>query len=430
MKLSELKNEEVMNIIREYYEDKITVKELLNKYGMDYSSNFIHKVNLYSEYNCEICDGKIKYILESRTYCKSFDMLKAKCSECGHDGSEYCYCKKCVEDRNIEIEKRDIEKKKVIEKYFYKKPISFNELSIKEIIFLGILKEKGIMCNLGILAEKDYFKNVHSYIGDSLKFLKSLSNNNVIKVNIDESDLEKFKIEEGNEIAFYPYLIAYRLNLKEDLSTIDIKSELLNNFSRDELAEAWRGICLDECLRYLDIRTKAMDLEIVEGELRKEISYLIEEILLEYSSGEVINIIYRSVNYASNFKVEQKVKNEKVHKAIYTNIKNHITRNYKTIAYDRPYELIATSLYEYFCNNIFELDSDEIFRNTNSLDILYSSDRLEDGSDRVEGVVEAYKKVVLDIKDLISKEIPKEFIIKYLNITEEIYNDAKEKMYE
>lgn len=364
MKLNELKNDVLKKMIEEYYKNTSTVKQLLKNYGVEGCNNLIQAAKLYSEDNCEVCGGKVKYILENRAYCKSLDELRKKCIQCGHDGSETCSCKKCVEYMEAEEIKKRNHKKDILEKFFHEEPISISELNIKELIFLGVLKEKNINYRLGVLAKKDYFKNIHYYKEYSMLFLKELLHNKIIGVNLNESDLENFIIEENKSISYYVYLLSYNLNLKETLDELDIKKELINNFSIKEVEDFWKDICLEECLTFLDIRTSALKLGLIENGVREDIVSLLEEVLNEYSVGQMISIIYKSVNFASNFKIEYDVENSKVHKAVYTNIKNYIVKQYKFNSFKRPYELIPTTFNEYFCRFILEMDMDEAFKNS------------------------------------------------------------------
>lgn len=426
MRVKDLTNYRLREVIEEYYEDNLTVKALLEKYGVKYTSNFIQSVTLYTDEICEVCGGKVKYILKSRTYCKSMDDLNKKCSICGHYESENCYCKSCIEYRRVKEEKEIEHKKRVLEDAFKIEPISIDDLGIKEIVFIGVLKEKGILDNIGVICEKDFFKNMYNDRKSNTEFLYQLIDNGVIKVNIAESDLSYFTIEDDKPIKYYPTKISYNLNIRENIYAIDIKKKILDRFEKLDIEEFWLDICLDECMMYLDIRTDAMNLEIIDDIIRQDISCFIKEILMEYSLGEVLNIIYRSVNYASNFNVEYDVKLEKVHKAIFTNMRKSIPGKYPILPFDRPYELIQTSLSQYICDKIFEKDGDEIFKLGFSIDELYYSEKEaeKDEVDPIKEGLEIYNKLVLQIKELANNNVPKDFIISYLKITEEIYNNA------
>lgn len=108
-------------------------------------------------------------------------------------------------------------------------------------------------------------------------------------------------------------------------------------------------------------------------------------------------------------------------------MKNNILRQYSKLPFDRPYELVQTSLGKYFCNDILERDSDEVFKQGVIIDELYSINDVgqkEDEIDTIQEALEKYNKLVLDIKELASNNVPKDFIISYLKITEEIYDSA------
>lgn len=362
MKIEEVENNILKDMIEEYYKNKGTVNELLKQYGVDENTRFIQAAKLFLDEPCEVCGGKVQYILESRAYCKSLEELKLECLECGHDTSVKCKCKNCVEFRKAEQEKKKNEKNALLEKTFYAEPKSIKELSIKELLFLGIVKENEKNYNLGRLFRKNYLEKIHIYIEDSAKFLENLLKNKVISINIHESDIDNFVIDNNGRVNCYIYKLYYNLNIKEDIFEINIRDEVFSRFSSNEIKDFWIELSIEECLAYLDIRTKALKLGGIESIIRKEIAIFIEEILKNYSTSEVMSIIYKSVNYASNFKVECEVEDIKVHKAVYRNMKNHIEKQYQVNSYSRSYELEQSTLSNYFCKNILELDSDEVFK--------------------------------------------------------------------
>lgn len=69
--------------------------------------------------------------------------------------------------------------------------------------------------------------------------------------------------------------------------------------------------------------------------------------------------------------------------------------------------------------------TDEVFKEGFPINELYHIEKEEQEEfDSVKEGLEMYNKLVLQIKELASNNIPKDFIISYLKITEEIYNSA------
>lgn len=120
-----------------------------------------------------------------------------------------------------------------------------------------------------------------------MEFLKAMLKNGTIKVNVDESDLNYFILEENKSISYYPYSLSYSLNLNSDIRNIDVKKELIKRFQYEDIESCWLEICLDECMKYLDIRTVAMSLGVIDNVIKKDIYSFLGDILMEYSLGIV-----------------------------------------------------------------------------------------------------------------------------------------------
>ena len=127
MRIKDLNDVELHNFINEYYENTTTVRELMDKYNLEDSSNFIQSITIYSNDICEVCGGKVKYNLQSRAYIKDLESNYKICSECGHTTDKECYCKKCIEFREKKEEKEKKEKVEKLNNDMKRDPVSIKD---------------------------------------------------------------------------------------------------------------------------------------------------------------------------------------------------------------------------------------------------------------------------------------------------------------
>lgn len=415
MRIKDLNETELYNFINEYYENNTTVRELLDKYNLEDSKNFIQSITVYSDDICEVCGGKVKYNLQSRVYIKNLENNHKICEDCGHTTDSICYCQKCIEFRSKEEAKKRKEKIEKLRIIFNRPPVSIEDLKLDEILFV-LLLNNAYGKEIGFIYEKDKFKNVFFNTSDRNDFLLRLDQKNVLMVDIEKSNIDTFKIKE--EMTYYSMQqVYYYLNIKENLYDIDIREFITSKFNEETILEFWKELCLDECMRYLDMRTTTMNLGIVKGGIREDIYGFIDDLLLEYSESNIASIIYSAVNTASNFKVEYHVSTEKVHKAIYTNMKNFISRKYRVSSYNRPYSLAQTSLAEIFFNEVIGIDIVEAYKRNINFNLI--SDTL---------LKEEYNELEETVKEFIQNNVPKDLVLKHLKVSEELYNEVLESI--
>lgn len=418
MKLRDLDQETLRSFMEEYYKNEATIKDIMSKYNVEGGTNFIKTITVYTDDICEICGGKIKYELKSRwggNIKKLEDNVKI-CEECGHTTDRKCKCKVCAGIELEKIEKENKKKVEILKSSFSRNPVSINTLEIDEMLLLALLNNK-YGKDIGLISEKEEFNNpLHNdYM---VEIVGRLVNKSALAINVDKTDIKYFEIIQDNRVRYYTGYMHFYINIKEDISNIEIGELIKSKFTADDILEYWRGICLAECMDYLDLRTNIMSLDVVKDSIRNDIYNYLDDLLFEYTEGEVLCIIYRSVNSASNFKVEYGVADEKAHKAIFTNIKNHIERKYNITVYDRPYELAPTPITELLFSEVLKID----INNSLKTRICYEVFDDEDLGMDVEKILEKYKKLKDDVKELIDNNVPKEYIMRCLDISPEEYD--------
>lgn len=142
MKVKDLDQETLYNFVNEYYENKTKVGELMAKYNIDDSSNFISRITLYDGDICEVCGGKIKYELSSRAYTKCLEDNPKVCENCGHTRDRKCYCEKCIEYREEQEKEEQLKKYAILKECFNRNKVSISTLKIEELLLLIFLNEK------------------------------------------------------------------------------------------------------------------------------------------------------------------------------------------------------------------------------------------------------------------------------------------------
>lgn len=438
-KLSELNNLEALEAVQTYYNyPDLTVKEICELLDIKYNSNFIISIKLYSEDLCEVCGGRVKYILESREYPNScINENKKICVECGHNFDfENCNCISCTNKRREIKKQKELTLKKMLEERS-PKPIKISECNLIDLIFLDIAIKKNNSIKLGRVFEKDYFVNLTRNIEFNASIVNSMVDRRILRFDLDESEIEFFTFKEENSVSYNPSKICYEINIIELINReiCDIVNFIKENFKTNEIEEFWYEIGTIECLDYLDIKTSDYNLEIIDI-VRDDIKFLINDLLREFEIGKIFYMIDYSVRRASNFQVQYRVPIERVHKAILTNLRNSVDYIFKN-SYERPFEMPETTLFEYFRYNILGIEKEEafsfLFRNEIYLENMFLDEVLEEnieknsemGNKKNEfDVIREFEDLSYNVKSLVEKGIPEEFIIKSLKITKEIFDAA------
>lgn len=436
--LSKLSNFEALEAVQTYYDyPDLKIKEICELLDIKYTSSFIRSIKLYSEDLCEVCGGKVKYILESREYPNAhINENKKICIECGHNFDfENCNCISCThKKREIKRQEDLILKEKLVKRA--PKIINISKCNLFDLIFLDIAIKKNKSNKLGKIFEKDYFLNLTRNIEFNASIVNSMIDRGILKFDLDESKIEFFTFKEEKAISYNPSEICYEVNINELItSEVNIEDFLKENFKTIEVEEFWYEIATIECLDYLDIKTIDYKLGIVES-VRDDIKFLINDLLREFEIGKIFYMIDYSVRRASNFQVQYKVSVEKVHKAILTNLRNSIEYTFKN-SYERPFEMPETALFEYFRGNILGIEKEEafsfLFKNEIYLENMSLGEELKEKDNKLSNmgnkkdetdVIREFKYLSNNVKSLVEKGIPEEFIIKSLEITKEIFDAA------
>lgn len=265
------------------------------------------------------------------------------------------------------------------------------------------------------LKKEDFDESIYGkYL---INILEHLYKKNVLKVNVDRINLNNFKIYD-DKVHYNLKSLFLELNIEEDINNIDVRELFLSNFDNEDILDYWREICLNECMLYLNMRTITMNLGRIEDNLRSDIANLINDLLLSYCEGEILYMIYRYVNYASNFKIEYEVSDEKAHKAILTNITKCVNKQYEVKVFDRPYKLELNPIDELFYSKVLKMDLKESCR------VRISRTILNDNDIDVEDTLKQHQQLIKDVKKFTQAGFSKEEIMGYLNISEDRYNGA------
>lgn len=318
--LGHLSSDELRSFINDYY-DGVSVKELKEKYKLEYTGTNISKILPKQELEiiCPYCDEFMfgEYPPKSRAD-EGFENIK--CKSCNHLYDKYCRCDNCTkkhieEKKKIESEKRS--KIKQITRSWPNGSVHLYDLNLKDKVFLGAMLREGATEDFS----KFYSINSNRYklsplIEHTMKSINHMvKTSGVLAIHPDSptSAFEEIDVE-NQSYSYYPASVNYYLNVAaEPLSYIEVADELMNppkleEFDVDEALELWREIAYYECLEYLlDTIENLFKIEFKVGE-KTELT--IKELLNQYSTSQIYAIIYYAGTRASRFKIEQRVSNQ------------------------------------------------------------------------------------------------------------------------
>lgn len=430
-KLKDLSNDEALFAVKEYYANPdITVKDLCSILDIQYTSGFIKSIKVYTDDICENCGGKLRYFLDSRSYIHSLEENKVACEECGHTGDiETCTCVKCERMRRKRRKESEEKFKQKLKEKWKRSPISVEKLSLSEVIFLiSLFKE-----NAGSYISNIFESNNIVYFYREAERVSSLIGNLVDKgalaFDFDRSEEGAFKEQENGTLSYFITKACYYINVIEfkGLHYGDTKKLILERFNEDDVYELWAELSADEGLAYLDMRTNKLGLGIV-SDFRDDLKMLIKDISSEYELGEVIYMLDYSARRATTFCIENNTEIRAAHKAILSWMRKAVEFKYVT-SYQRPHGLDKPYIFSYFINEILGLNIEDEFK-FRLKDLLLKEDKIIetpeclDNGKGVECVIDEFMALVDKITSLQEKGIPKSFIIKSLEITEEIFEAA------
>lgn len=236
-------------------EFKYKVSEIAYKYGGN-ANTILNTVKqsciAYSNATfCQCCSVPISFNTRS-DYTSKKSIQRWTCPECIQD-----------EKRILEDEKSEVLESVLAQKL--ESPITVDDLSFRQAIFLMSLVRFCGSEDLTYIHELTY--NNTDYLSPEydfdLKIVKELSRSNIIAIN-PISDLDAIELNDEGGFTFYLNKVKWIIPLPERISPSSFVHELEERISSmayvessyDEVVELCKEICLLECLSYLDILTR------------------------------------------------------------------------------------------------------------------------------------------------------------------------------
>lgn len=354
-RLRNLDKAEVKNIIADYYTNKIKVKDIIAKYHLNILSS-----QLIKEFPPIVVDEKCPYDNEKMVVnLHSRDGLglsgEPYCPICGHQNSQYCRCKNCLEREKKYLE--DL-RNKVRDTYLIpQEKVEIDNLTLRDKLFLATVLKTGLNEETTKIMGSKLAEGKLSPLADmDQDVLSSLVSKNIILVD-PESPLDAF-VDENFPETYYIYKVNYLLNVTGENDNHDQLIGMLEYPKSEEFYSEpkislgfWKELALAECKEFLNYRMKAVDFSFNPG---KKTNLVLNNLLKNFSIGQIWRLIYISVAYAVQWQAEEKVPKKRAANSVITGLES---RGQRAIAdnwnlrnfgrnYNLPESMLARTLYD------------------------------------------------------------------------------------
>ena len=333
-KISHLSNDEIEQLIKDYY-NNCKIKDIIETYKIDCQPSSFRKIlpTIETVELCHYCKHTLQIQYLPRNY--SLNNTRLICPECGHEPeNEHCRCNTCTEraiQEKLEKQQKQQEQalkikrenERVLRELLYSpknQEIDIDTLSFEERVYVGAVLREGIDEGYNIIKPFSQFRTPIAPTPIlSREITDTLYKSRIIRIH-PETPLECFTdIDiEKKSFSFYTNEVYWLLNLKSTyLEKVTIIDSLINPFEQTNAYEAyclWRKIALNECLEYLlhNIET-VFNITYKVGE---KTNGVLNDLLNEYSVGQIYYLIYNATNKALRFKEENCVGNNHAANAI------------------------------------------------------------------------------------------------------------------
>ena len=394
-KLSHLTNEEIENVIKQYY-NGVKNSILINKYNIDISSSLLVKTfppKIHFDKVCLLCNVPMLSYRKS----KSSDSTETIfCRECKHElNSSCCPCKVCKDYR---LEKEMIAKEKkqalhhaqreiILDEYRTEKEYSIDvsELDIQMKLYLSALLQASFSEDLKDIKPLSLsslkLTPITSNKEHETKIISFLKQNRLIIFSPNTS-LDSVIIEENKIVHYNPLDATYRLNISKD--ELDINTEALLYFEDEDedmekidnelLLALWLEIGLYECLEYLYVRLDEYNLP--SQQIGDKTISAIKEALNHFSISQVFYFIWKATkDSAAYYQKERITKKHAVNIVagdISRTMEKAIAQNWDISKYGRAYKYPQSIVSEVFFDRVLKI-GDKGFDSV-AKDYFYKSD--------------------------------------------------------
>jgi hypothetical protein len=378
-KIAHLSEEELNSMIDEYYEG-INLKDIVKKYKLNVHPSSV--VNLFPPIivetkECKYCHIKLWANLKAKSFVKNSYRLKdSYCPACRHIEKENCSCSNCrnmVEKKRIDEHRFLLEKINQRFKLSQHQPISLNELSIREVVYLSTLIRAG-------LSEDKRYLMIYNFsdfpIAPSSEMLESMVNqllNRKIIVIHPDSPFSAFEdITDPKNCRIDIYKAVYHVNIYESESN-EVLPFFLNpkidySSNEKEILNIWRLIAIEECKSYLKFSLDYVDFPYIVSE---KAEVIIDNLLNHFSVSQIFGLITRCLGYTTKEfqggKISRKVAGAYLLGAVQIQGERALFKNWDLSKYKRPQELPESQLSKLFFNNILNIGDLNIYSKIKSI---------------------------------------------------------------
>lgn len=368
-------SDEKLSQLLSLYESDLTIYEIECNYP-EYKSNGLSKNIPFqlSDENCENCRSLI-HKKTKRTSKQSREILKY-CTNCNHNYTTTCECKKCIaeKERKLQLAKIEFEQE-------WKNEIDIRFQNKTEIADVALFDEFKIC----ILMQKYFDEEAGNLVFPESKFRSKLSLDDEIykhflylvnrQIIAPVPDFQKIDPYFRQNLQYYlvhdPLNFDWRLNLIEknaDFNFYNFTHYLEERIiSESAKLEIWKEIYRSEVSEYIQFYSQ----KFLKTKIEEFICDIVTDALFEdYSLSKSFAIIYYSLSSTLRYST--------IHRASETHLNTHFRnkimqmaekfRNEKTFKdFDRPAQMPFTKLNDYIIQNILKIKTNYFYLNTKNI---------------------------------------------------------------
>ncbi|GAA4052603.1 hypothetical protein [Parerythrobacter jejuensis] len=315
-KLQHLTNEEIENLVREYYKSGLSNVELIERYNI--SVNPSRLVSLFpplvhDDLLCPYCSDEP--MISRRPSKSSHHDPSPECPSCGHKQVRNCYCQNCRDKQEWERKRFDEIKREIIREDYGRDYArrDLSELTLRDAVYVSALARYATSEDLKFATPYEmHSPPLAPTHGHVRSIVRHLYREDLIGVDT-ESSIEAFVFDDELTRApeYYPAKVDWhflpaieedhkRAFLNELAELIDAKwkQEWL-----DDIAGLWREIVKEEALEYYFHLLEQRDYQI---DAIGEKTHTVFDFLIErFPLSKIYNLTWQAVRDVTDYNVKE-----------------------------------------------------------------------------------------------------------------------------